>query len=438
MVPNHAVVIHALLHGNNDFRRTLMIANTDGWDTDCNAGAIMGIRNGLAGIDASPVDWRGPVADRMYLASAEGGRVITDAVRESVRIANAGARLHGQALIAPKHGARFHFSLPGSVQGFRADDPALLAVGNQDGQLALPLLQDGETSAFTDTFIPEEALGVENYTLMASPTLHPGQGVTAVLAGMTGNPGPVEARIFIRIYGEGDRIEQIDGPSRTLPAGGSEAIAWTIPDVGGAPIAAIGFTVSGPLGSGVLIDRVDWSGTPTVTLGRPSFPNTMWHAAWIDGVDQWGHRWAQDFRVSQNEGTGLLAQGTEDWIDYRATVDVNIPLATEAGVAVRVGGMRRYYALLLGNDGVVRLVRACDGRTVLAEASCPVNPERRYELALEVSGNQLRGLIDGEVVLTAEDTDRSLRGGGVGLVICEGTLSAGPVRVERLEQFRAL
>lgn len=84
------------------------------------------------------------------------------------------------------------------------------------------------------------------------------------------------------------------------------------------------------------------------------------------------------------------------------------------------------------------LVRECDGRTVLAETPFAVDPERRYELTLEMIGNRLRGLVDGGVVLTAEDTDRSLRGGGVGLVICEGTLSVGPVSVERLELFRAL
>jgi hypothetical protein len=69
MVPNHALIIHALLHGDDDFQKSLMIVNTCGWDTDCNAGnvgCILGIKNGLAGIDAGP-DWRGPVADRMYL-----------------------------------------------------------------------------------------------------------------------------------------------------------------------------------------------------------------------------------------------------------------------------------------------------------------------------------------------------------------------------------
>ncbi len=340
MVPNHAVVIHALLHGDNDFQRTMMIASTDGWDTDCNAGnagAIMGIRNGLTGIDASPVDWRGPVADRMYLASAEGGRVITDAVRESVRIAHGSARLHGHKPIAPKDGARFHFSLPGSVQGFRADDPSRLDVANHGGQLALTLTGGGPARVFTDTFIPEEARGVTNYTLMASPTLHPGQVVTAALGGAPGNAGAVEAGIFVRIYGDGDRIEQIDGPSTTLAPGPTEVLTWQIPDVGGAPILAIGFTVDGKAGATLLVDRVDWTGAPIVTLSRPAFPNTMWRTAWIDGVDQWADGGPDPFRLSQNEGTGLIAQGSEDWTDYRAAVSLTIPLAAEAGVAVRLG-----------------------------------------------------------------------------------------------------
>ena len=55
----------------------------------CNVGCILGIKNGLAGIDGGS-DWRGPVADRMYLATADGGRAITDALTESYHIVNIG------------------------------------------------------------------------------------------------------------------------------------------------------------------------------------------------------------------------------------------------------------------------------------------------------------------------------------------------------------
>src|SRR5919107_2224071 len=143
MVPNHALIIMALLYGDDDFGKSLMIVNTAGWDTDCNAGnvgALLGIKNGLEGIDLSPYDWRGPVADRMYLATADGGRAITDAVIETYEIVNIGRALAGEPPLAPKNGARFHFELPGSVQGWMADasveSKGALAIENVAGHSA--------------------------------------------------------------------------------------------------------------------------------------------------------------------------------------------------------------------------------------------------------------------------------------------------------------
>lgn len=57
IVPNHALIHLGLLYDDDDFQRSLMITVTAGWDTDCNAGnvgCLLGIKNGLAGIDASP------------------------------------------------------------------------------------------------------------------------------------------------------------------------------------------------------------------------------------------------------------------------------------------------------------------------------------------------------------------------------------------------
>ena len=121
MVPNHALIIHALLHGDDDFQKSLMIVNTCGWDTDCNSGnvgCLLGIKNGLAGLETGP-DWRGPVADRLYLPTADGGRAISDAVTESVHVVNIGRALAGEAPLQFKEGARFHFELPGASRASR-------------------------------------------------------------------------------------------------------------------------------------------------------------------------------------------------------------------------------------------------------------------------------------------------------------------------------
>ncbi|MEZ4680626.1 MAG: ADP-ribosylglycohydrolase family protein [Caldilineaceae bacterium] len=115
MVPNHGLIIHALLHGEDDFQRSLMIVNSCGWDTDCNSGnvgCLLGIKNGLAGIDRTGPDWRGPVADRMYLPTADGGQSISGAVTETIHVVNIGRALAGEPPLAPKNGAHSTLNFP--------------------------------------------------------------------------------------------------------------------------------------------------------------------------------------------------------------------------------------------------------------------------------------------------------------------------------------
>ena len=56
IVSNHAIVMLGLLYGDDDFSKSLQITCNAAYDTDCNAanvGAILGVKNGLAGIDNS-------------------------------------------------------------------------------------------------------------------------------------------------------------------------------------------------------------------------------------------------------------------------------------------------------------------------------------------------------------------------------------------------
>jgi hypothetical protein len=63
----------ALLYAPDDFSRAQMIViHPVGIPTACrNLGCLMGIMLGLEGIEAGP-DWRGPLADRMLISSADG------------------------------------------------------------------------------------------------------------------------------------------------------------------------------------------------------------------------------------------------------------------------------------------------------------------------------------------------------------------------------
>ncbi len=112
------------------------------------------------------------------------------------------------------------------------------------------------------------------------------------------------------------------------------------------------------------------------------------------------------------------------------TADVAILLAKQGGIAARVGGMRRWYALLLCDDGMARLVKDREATTILAESPFVVELDRRYRLSLTVRGNRIVGEIDGRLVADVRDDNDPLQAGGVGLIVTEGTLSSGAVRVE--------
>src|SRR6185503_17004426 len=61
-IPNHALIIMSLMHGNDDLSKSLMMVNTSGWDTDCNSGnvgCLLGIKNGLSAFK-NGYDWLGP------------------------------------------------------------------------------------------------------------------------------------------------------------------------------------------------------------------------------------------------------------------------------------------------------------------------------------------------------------------------------------------
>jgi ADP-ribosylglycohydrolase len=445
MVPNHALIIHALLHGEDDFQKSLMIVNTSGWDTDCNSGnvgCLLGIKNGLAGLDTG-ADFRGPVADRMYLPTAEGGRAISDAVTETLHVVNIGRALAGEEPLSPKQGARYHFELPGAVQGFLPDESVdsagLLHIENvtghsKAGSRTLAFRYSGVSKgrrarAATPTFIPSKDVATyfdrRGYSLMASPLLYPGQTVKARLVADGNNPQPVQCGLYIGLFqGAQDERVLVSGPDRVLSPGEEHTYTWQIPDTGGQPIMQVGVAISSETraNGAIYLDYLDWEGTPDTVMTRPQAGGEMWRRAWINGIDQYESRWPEPFRLAQNEGRGLLICGTREWRDYAISAQVTIHMATAAGIAARVQGMRRYYALLLCNDGKARLVKALDGDTILAETDFSWQFGITEEFALRVTGNRIQGSIAGNLLFDLEDTEHPLEGGGMAFVVEEGRI----------------
>jgi hypothetical protein len=287
----------------------------------------------------------------------------------------------------------------------------------------------------TPVFIPSVEVAryfaQRGYALLASPMLYPGQTVTARVCADETNRQPVLVNLYVQLYGEGDALQLMRGPEQTLAPGSSTQMRWTLPDMGGLPIAFVGIEARSHVHANgtIYLDELTWQGAPEVSFRRPALAGEMWRHAWVDGMDQYTHRWPESFRPAQNEGRGLLITGTREWTDYAVAATVRPHLVKHAGIAARVQGMRRFYALLLGADGKVRLVKALDGDKTLAEAVLDWHFGIDYELRLTVQGQQIVGEVDGREVVRVVDQDRPLTGGGIALVIDEGRMSTEEVRV---------
>ena len=443
VIPNHALIILALLWGDDDFQKSLMVVNTCGWDTDCNSGnvgCLLGIKNGLAGLERGP-DWRGPVADRLFLPTADGGTCISDAMTVARSVENIGRRLAGLPQRHPKKGARFSFDTPGSVQGFTpADDgdasgPTIVA--HDVGRLKIGFASGSQgqiARASTPTFIPPTALKPGGYAIIASPTLYPTQRIAAQIQAAEGNAASITARLFLSHYNAADQLQRLLGPEEKIKPGEQKQLEWTVPHTDGQPIAEIGFEIersgSGP--DSLLVERLHWDGTPSITLAPPIEGGKVWPRAWAEGVTMMSAGKDFHLRIIQNEGRGLASQATRDWRNYSVRATFYPVLARAVGLAARVQGMRRYYALLLCVDNgrhLLRLVKMRDTEQVLAEVEFEWNLAEHYDLRLDVTGSTITGWVKGEKFLAAVDLELAMTSGGIGLVLEEGRAEVGPVEI---------
>jgi hypothetical protein len=450
------LIILATLYGGNSFQDTMRIVNTAGWDTDCNAGnvgCLFGIRTGLAGIDAGP-DFRTPIADRMYVSTAEGGGSITDAVIEAQSLIATGHILAGSSqTVALKPGARFNFNFPGSLQGFAAKtgSPAYLHQAeirnvpghSRDGERSLAVnfrrLAPGRVARIaTPTFFDRDVFTMPIYQLLACPTLYSGQLVECRLEADS-NGKHVAVRLYASVYDEHDELEQIYSDKHELSSGSEAILTWRVPDTGGYPIFEVGLEIETRDRSGidgvVYLDYLTWTGAPKTVLRRPDDNlSTMWKHAWVNNVSQFQTRW-EGLRISNGEGIGFIAQGSRDWRDYRVRSEVTPLLAQAWGLAARIQGRERYYALMFDkfDGGRAKLVKRVHEETVLASDRFSWQVDQKYVVELQVEDNEIQAFVDGRKILEFTDTQQlPLTGGGVGLVVDTGSISTQAVHVTSL------
>lgn len=441
IIPNHAMVLASLIKGGNDFHRSVCIAATAAWDTDCNAGnvgCLNGIRLGLDAIN-SRADFRGPVADRMLVVTADGSECVTDAVREARKIIVAAAALQGRP--ADVSDKKFSFEFKGSVQGFTrcphiVSDCRSLEVSNlnvrakgENGLLVSfeGLADEASANISTPVFLDYEQ-AESGYETVASPLLYGTQTVNAVINGLDDeNP---RVRLYVVYYNQANARQVSYSETFSIQRGPND-LSWNIPDTRGVPIVRLGLEFTSPprTVSRIAVTTIDWSGAPDRFEQRGMLAQDIWtlspYAArqFVSSAKHFATSVNHTYTVSHPDENGVATVGTRDFTDFSITADLVFSLHRSGGLVLRSKGHRRYYALLFeDHEHLAIVMRKDDEIRVIDQIAFQYRPDTPYNVTVAVKGNHLIATVDGVQLLSCFDEDEAYSSGGCGVVVNAGTI----------------
>lgn len=451
IIPNIAVMILGLLYGEGDFSDTLNITNMCGWDTDCNVGnvaTIMGVRNGLEGIDYNK--WRKPINDFLACSSVIGSMNIMDIPYGATYIAKLAYAVAGEEMpepwktIAEQRIDSCHFEYPGSTHAIRVRTDNFggipggyeTAVLNTDewaatGTHSLKALAKqtrGGDAVYTyrKTYYVPKDFHDSRYDPCFSPLIYPGQTLHASVC-IPEYSQDALVTLYVRdahtgkIY-ESEKVELKKGESKTL--------SFDIPALDGALLDEMG-VCSHVLGGHmevfdyvVLLDDLYADGCPDYTLEFEKEHEEFWtglHREVSQMTKLKGLMYLADgqFNLSCSDFAEAYT-GRHDWTDYTAEFSFTPITGAHHMVNVRVQGAIRSYAFGLLPDGKAALLKNDNGYTVMTEAPFAWELGKEYTVKVTAKGNYLKAEIDG-CVLEACDNERPYLYGCVGVSMQHGT-----------------
>ena len=468
IVPNHALIILALLFGDDDFQKSLMIVNTAGWDTDCNSGnvgCILGIKNELEGIQKGP-DYITPVNDIIYLPTAYGSETMTDALLESQNIINITRRMNGLESKVIKNNARYNFEMETATQGWMVDktnDNNLnTSVSNvefksDNGTRALQVsftdLSFGLSSeVFVDSFFPEWFTKLEGYQVqryfhydyVACPIVYTGQNIKTEI--ISRSEKDLRINLFIKYWGDGDKLIKITSEDYNLKANENSVLEWSVPDTFSNPIGQIGISINSDdnISGKLLINYLNISGSPKMTFKRPDHIDEykrgifykeevygqLWKRAWVNDVDKWQYRHNESFKVVRGIGRGHIMTGSETWKDYSISAKISIPLASAGGLILRSQGLKRYYSLELTKENKLKINKMEYDLKTLKEIDFDLEFFKDYQLKFKVDGNKLQGFVDNKLLIEVEDKSNPYEEGMIGFLTENGAIQSDSISIE--------
>lgn len=423
IIPNAGVCVMSMLYGSGSFSRTVEIAAMAGWDTDCNAGNVGTILGVACGVEGIPRHYLDPINDAIVCSGISGYLNILDIPSFCRETALLGYRLSGEA--APEALCRacrpgeiyFDFELPGSTHNIRLSDPFLCKAihstehayaGNGSLKILMDRMSRGEyCKVFYKPFYTREDFSDERYSPVFSPTAYPGQTVSMklYLDQWNGNETPGAAP-YVRTCR--DKQEHVQGYIKLVQHQWID-VTFSIPDTGGDLVDEVGILLESyspskfkTLGA-VYLDEFTISGKSSYTIAmkkqQKNFgsitPFSTDHGAW----DLYGGT----LNLMRCE-PAFAYTGNYYGSDYLCSAPVTPLNGTSHLLIARAQGAMRCYAGGFGENGRLVLMKNDFGFTTMAECGFDWKLGNTYLVELRCEGSRISLWIDGQEMLTAEDS----------------------------------
>jgi ADP-ribosylglycohydrolase len=450
IIPNSAVMILSLMYGEGDFSRTINICNMCGWDTDCNVAnvaTIVGVRNGLAGIDEK---WRKPINDFLCCSSVIGSLNILDIPWCASYIARLGYKLAGEQIpekwapILKKSGLKFHFEYPGSTHAFRLEhnDPLHVtgtirntaeaaASGSRSLKVLFDKVQGGNSyRVYHQTYYRPSDFNDSRYDPSFSPILYPGQQIEAKVM----LPGNGIRRVKVRLYVK-DMNSGAYHYGEAVPLIHNEwtQLNYQIPRMSGSCLEQAGIELIPMDGKGAhgpslvcYLDDFEFGGKPSYEIDFAKERMEKWNGLHLE-VSQLSYLrgiWTLEdgelsgsyFGESAESYTGCL-----DWDDYTFEAVMVPKLGDHHRINFRVQGGIRSYAVGFAPGGKLALLKNDNGYSTLREVDFGWQLGQAATVTVKAVGNCFEISVNGVPLLEYTDNNHPYLTGMIGFSNAEGS-----------------
>lgn len=442
ILPNAAVIILSLVHGKGDFSKTINIANMCGWDTDCNVGnlgVILGVRNGVEGIEEK---WLPQVKDFICASSSIGflniqtvSQVAAYCARITFRMYQVEPEEVWKGIFQREEGAYFHFEFPTAIHGMRvrsAEGKKLLLSntteeayqGRRSLKVAAPWTVNGDSFyLYYKPYYRPKDFNDSRYDPDFSPTVYPGDRVSAYLKGIPGKSFHERIRIVPyyrdRVTGE---LHYLREQSQLLTAAW-ERIEFRIPKGQTQIIEEVGYYIvcaeGGPRETQftqvLYMDELEILHSADYEMELRRLPLEKWdyrhiqpaHFSYLRGILRIEE---QGLSISGSKRPAECYTGNVYWKDYKFITSL-IPIKGERhNVLFRVQGGIKGLAVGLAENQTVRLYRKENNYRIIEELPYTWQHGREYQFKVVCQGKSLSIWVNGVCLINRELEDAYDRG----------------------------